>query len=54
MSYILFILYAISLAAVFTAGVQSTRISAVLLRVSLLIIILLLAGNGSGIIAVAI
>ena len=54
MFYMLFILCTIALGAGCLAGVQSTRISPVLIRTSLLIIILLLAGNGSGVAAVAI
>ena len=54
MSYILFILSVIGLFAGCAACIQSTRISAVLIRVRLLVIILPLLGSGSGIIAVAI
>ena len=51
---ILFILSAVILAAAGAVRVQSTRISPVLIRLSLLIIILPLVGNGSGIVAVGI
>ena len=50
MFYILFILSAIALAGCFIADIQSTRISPVLIRVSLLIIILLSVGNGNGVV----
>jgi len=51
---ILFILFVVSLAAAGAVSIQSTRISPVLILLSLLIIILPLVGNGSGIVAVGI